>query len=219
MVFRLDLKIFIFLIIFYFTKQIKLYSIIMFFAIIHECSHLLAGIIFKMKIKKISLMPLGLSIEFKIAPEEYNKKILNSNMLQVKKIIIAIIGAITNFIIALVVNYLNIDVNLKQNIIYSNILIGVFNLLPIYPLDGGRVISSILNIFTNKKLSMIYVNYISNVTIFLLSFLSSILIYYSKNIAILFIMVYLWYIIIKENKFYRMKRNLYNLFENKNNLL
>ena len=62
MVFRIDLKIFAFLILFYFTRQIEIYWVIMVFAIIHECSHLLAGLILKMKVKNVTLMPVGLSI-------------------------------------------------------------------------------------------------------------------------------------------------------------
>ena len=45
MKFKIDLKIFIFLIIFLLTRQIEVYATIMFFAIIHELGHLLAGII------------------------------------------------------------------------------------------------------------------------------------------------------------------------------
>ena len=66
MVFRIDLKIIFFLILFYFTKQIKIYSLIMFFAIAHELSHLFAGIILKMKVSNITLMPLGLSVQFNL---------------------------------------------------------------------------------------------------------------------------------------------------------
>ena len=64
--FRIDLKIFIFLIIFYFTKQIEIYAMIMLFALIHELGHLLAGILMGMKPEKIELMPFGVSISFKI---------------------------------------------------------------------------------------------------------------------------------------------------------
>ena len=97
--FRIDLKIFIFLIIFYFTKQIELYAFIMFFAFVHELGHLIAGLIMRMKPEKIELMPFGFSISFKISVEEYNKKIKKGNMLEIKKIIVAIAGPITNFII------------------------------------------------------------------------------------------------------------------------
>ncbi len=40
--FRIDLKIFAFLILFYLTKQIKIYSMMMVFCIIHECGHLVS---------------------------------------------------------------------------------------------------------------------------------------------------------------------------------
>ena len=45
---RIDLKIFIFLALFYFTNQIKIYLIIMFFSIIHELGHIIMGLILKM---------------------------------------------------------------------------------------------------------------------------------------------------------------------------
>ena len=43
--FRIDLKIFIFLVLFYFTKQIELYGYMMFFAFIHELGHLITGLL------------------------------------------------------------------------------------------------------------------------------------------------------------------------------
>ena len=49
MKFRIDLKIILFFILFYFTKQIEIYALMMIFAIIHEIAHLIAGIMLKMK--------------------------------------------------------------------------------------------------------------------------------------------------------------------------
>lgn len=43
--FRIDLKIFLFIILFYCTKQIEAYAMIMFFAILHELGHLVARFI------------------------------------------------------------------------------------------------------------------------------------------------------------------------------
>ena len=77
--FRIDLKIFLFLILFYFTKQIETYVIIIVFAIIHELGHLMAGLIMGMKPEKIELMPYGISISFKLKPKDYNNKILKAN--------------------------------------------------------------------------------------------------------------------------------------------
>ena len=136
MVFRIDLKIFLFLILFYLTKQIEIYSVVMIFAIIHELSHLIAGILLNMKVKRVTLMPVGLSVEFSLSKEDYNSKVLKSNKLEVKRIIIALAGPIINLLIMFITMFLKIDYNFKQTIIYSNFLIAMFNLLPIYPLDG-----------------------------------------------------------------------------------
>ena len=182
MVFRIDLKIFAFLILFYFTRQIEIYWVIMVFAIIHECSHLLAGLILKMKVKNVTLMPVGLSIEFALTEKDYNKKVFKSNMIEVKRIIVAIAGPIANLIVIVIMNFINLNNNITNTIIYSNFLILIFNLLPIYPLDGGRILKSALSLLVNKRNATIYINRISNVVLFLITFLFSILIYYLKNI-------------------------------------
>ena len=137
--FRIDLKIFLFLILFYFTKQIETYVIIIVFAIIHELGHLMAGLIMGMKPEKIELMPYGISISFKLKPKDYNKKILKANLLEIKKILVAIAGPFTNLLIIIFATHLKIELFSNLIIIYANLLLILFNLVPIYPLDGGRI--------------------------------------------------------------------------------
>lgn len=206
---RIDLKIFIFLILFYFTKQISIYAMIMIFAIIHEIGHLLAGLLMGMKPEKIEIMPCGVSISFKINVKEYNKKIKKGNFLEIKKIIVAFAGPITNFIIILIASNLKIDLIKSMIIIYTNFLIMIFNLLPIYPLDGGRILKGILHIILGKRKSEKYTNIISNITVIVITAISSILILYVHNISIFLIDMYLWYLVLKEDKIYKNRQEIY----------
>ncbi len=206
--FRIDLKIFIFLIIFYFTKQIEIYAMIMLFALIHELGHLLAGILMGMKPEKIELMPFGVSISFKIKVEEYNKKIKKGNMLEIKKILVALAGPLTNFIIIIIASNINIDLFKALIIIYTNFLIMIFNLLPIYPLDGGRILKGILHINFGIQKSEFYTNIISKITVTIITILSSVLILYIHNIAIALIDMYLWYLLIKEDIIYKKREKI-----------
>ena len=207
---RIDLKIFIFLVIFYFTKQIELYGLVMLFAILHEIGHLIAGLICGFKPDKIKIMPIGLSISFKIPIEYYNEKIEKSNLLCLKKAMIAIAGPLTNVIIAGIFMFFKFgmyDLD-RLNIVYSNLLICVFNLLPIYPLDGGRILKQLVKLKKGVVYSLKIVHIVQNITIITLTFISSIAILYFKNIAILFVLVYLWILVIKENKIWNIWKAL-----------
>lgn len=206
--FRIDLKIFIFLIIFYFTKQIEIYAMIMLFALIHELGHLLAGLLMGMKPEKIELMPFGVSISFKIKVEEYNKKIKKGNMLEIKKILVALAGPLTNFIIIVITSNINMNLFKALIIIYTNFLIMIFNLLPIYPLDGGRILKGILHINFGIRKSEFYTNIISKITVSIITILSSVLILYIHNIAIALIDMYLWYLVIKEDIIYKKREKI-----------
>ena len=205
---KINLQIFLFIIIFILTHQIEIYAWIMLFAFIHELGHMMAGIFLKLKPKSLNLMPFGISITFET--DEYKK------LIEIKKILIAIAGPLTNLIICLIVSFLHINIETKLLIMYSNILIALFNLIPIYPLDGGRIVKGIIRLKYEKMRSDEIVNKISNILVITLTALSSIIILYLKNIAILFVIIYLWIITINENKKYNLKRKLYSIYHGKN---
>lgn len=213
MKFKIDLKIFLFLILFYFTNQIETYAIIIFFAIIHELGHLITGIALGMIPESIKLMPYGISISFKIIPKDYNKKIGTGNFLELKKIIVAVAGPLTNFFIILIMFNLKIDLLSNFKIIYANLLIIIFNLLPIYPLDGGRILRGVLHIILGKKEAEKYINNISFISLLILTFISGIGIYYLENIAIFFIIIFLWILYINEDIIYKKRLKIYNLIK------
>lgn len=202
---KVNLQIFLFIIIFVLTHQIEIYGWIMLFAFIHELGHMLAGIVLKLKPKALNFMPFGISVTFETY--EYKK------LVELKKMIIAIAGPLTNMAISALTIFLNINIQTKELIIYSNILIAIFNLMPLYPLDGGRILKGIIRLKYKELKSDKIVNRISNILIIILTVIASLMILYLKNIAILFVIIYLWLIIINENKKYNMKMRVYKILQ------
>lgn len=211
--FQIDLKIFIFMVLFCFTKQLGTYSMIMLFAILHEFGHLLAGLLLGMKPEKMEIKPYGVSISFKLTPRDYNQKIKNGNVLEIKKMIVAFAGPLTNLLIIIILLQCNFKIFSQLIMIYANILLILFNLLPIYPLDGGRILQDILHILFGKQKAEKCSNIISFITIIILTIISSIAIYYAQNIAIFFIILFLWGLYIRQDLIYRRKQKIYNLLE------
>ena len=207
---KINIKIFAFALLFYLTKQIEIYAMFMLFALVHELGHLFCGIILGLKPKTLKIMPLGLCIEFKTELEDYNTKVKKSNKLTIKKMIIAMAGPIVNLLIALTLFIININL---EDVIYCNLLIAIFNLLPIYPLDGGRILKNFLKFQKGKKRAIEYTYIISNLVVVIITAISSIAIYYYKNIAIFLIVMYLWGILLKENRRYKISHKAYRMIE------
>ena len=213
MQFKIDLKIFLFLLLFYFTNQIGTYILILAFAVLHELGHLACGLLLGMKLNKMELKPYGVSISFKLNTKDYNSKIGKGNLLEIKKIVVALAGPITNLIIILIALQYNMNVFLGLKIIYSNLLLILFNLLPFYPLDGGRILESVLHIICGKRKAEVYTNRISLITLIIITFVASITIFYVQNVAIFLIIILLWMLHIKEDRVYRRRDKIYKLIE------
>ena len=203
--FRIDLKILIFLIIFYFTNQLSIYLWTMLFCFIHELGHLIMGLILGFKPEKIEMTPFGFFLEFNPTTKKNDKQILKTNIL------VAAAGPLTNLIIIFAILFFNISFIGRDLLVYANLLIFAFNLIPIYPLDGGRILKCILDRFYNDIRVENLINKISNFYIIVLTMIGSIAIYYLKNISILIIIGYLWYLVIKENKKISIKRKTIEL--------
>lgn len=193
---EINLKIIFIIILFLIFKSLDMYLIFLLFVLIHEVAHLIVGILIGGKPQKLYINPLGVSLEI----YSYGKnKSLN-------KILFYLAGPLVNFLLAIIFSYLNIDINLKEEIIYTNLAICFFNMLPIIPLDGGKILKEILGLILGREKSNISVIYFSKMFLAFISLGYSILILEVKNIYILILLVYLWYLFFIEERKYLILR-------------
>ena len=112
------------------------------------------------------------------------------------------------------------DWGTKENFYMKKLifLLLIVNLVPIYPLDGGRILIGILHIIVGKQKADDAINNISMISTILITTIASVLILYLKNIAIFLIVMYLWYLVLKEsNRYLRRKKYIMKILENKTN--
>lgn len=105
--------------------------------ILHEFSHILVANIFKCKFNKFNLGILGANVEI-VDIEE-----LSHN----KQLILYMAGPIFNFCIALIFSllYIFLKNNFVKISIMANLCLGIFNMLPAYPLDGSKICEILLS--------------------------------------------------------------------------
>jgi len=85
--------------------------------------------------------------------------------------------------------------------------------LPILPLDGGKILKEILNKFIGNNRSIEYTLLVSKIFLCIFTYLYSIFIILIKNVYILLLILYLWYLYLQEEK----KYNLIKLLSKKKN--
>lgn len=178
------------------TANFKMYLIFMLLIVIHEIGHLITGYFFHWKLKEIIVLPLGMISKY----SNYLNTPLN------EEIIVASMGIIVQLFFYLIFFKNNSD------FYWCNLIIVIFNLIPIYPLDGSKIINIILNkIFSFKTsyLITIYLSFILNIFILIISLLK-------KDLIVMIIFIPLLINLLKDisnvsitiNKFY-LERFLY----------
>ena len=131
------------------TGYFKNFIFITFIILFHEMGHILMSIYFKWRIDKVVILPFGCITLF----DEYiNRPII-------EEFLITITGPIFQCILFIVDNSLFKEYNL-------NLL--MFNLIPIFPLDGSKIMNIIFNKFFSFKISHILSIIISIILILLL---------------------------------------------------
>jgi stage IV sporulation protein FB len=132
--------------------------------VIHELSHSLMSAKMGFPVHDIVLFPLGGVAQIERLPERPGQEFL-----------MAIVGPLSNVVIAgvlLSIGFLlNVDVNLRLDLahlgwkdvlsylVVTNIGLAVFNLIPAFPMDGGRVLRALLaTVMPHARATAIAVN-------------------------------------------------------------
>lgn len=133
--------------------------VIFFCVVLHELGHALTAQRFGIKTTKITLLPIGGVASLEKMPEQPKQELL-----------VAIAGPLVNVFIALILYFLvpvqsilrlhpmdlleNLNNLTLTNFLFylfiANVGLVVFNLIPAFPMDGGRVLRAFLAMGTNR---------------------------------------------------------------------
>lgn len=207
---KFDIKILLILVIFYITNQLEIYLLLMTFIFFHEIAHLLIGVVLGAKPLTMEIKQIGCSISFRYKLNDYNKKILNGNLVELKKIFIYIAGPLFNLVVGIIALFFSIE----SNIVYINLFIALINIICIYPFDGGRIIKSILHIFLGEKKSYEIILKISNIFFIVLLIFCSIIILKFHNMGIIFGIICIALVKIKYSKEIKTKLKIIDIINN-----
>ena len=167
-------------------KGFILFSIII---LVHEFGHVLMGILFGWKIDKIIILPFGALTVFQ---EDLNRRIF-------EEFLIVIMGPIFQIVFTWILCEFG---NFNRVFDYSMAIL-CFNLLPIYPLDGSKLLNLLLNKIVSFKRS--------HALIIINSFLIILVLIMIKSFDLLFVLIIL-FLILKLFQEVCDHENLFNRF-------
>ncbi len=121
----------------HFIELITLFAIVF----IHECGHAAAAALLGCRVLSIQMLPFG-----GVAVIEDGGKLT-----AYREIVIALAGPLQNILMVGIVLLLSRfqlgDPLFLDYIIQANLLIALFNLLPVLPLDGGKIVQAIVSLW------------------------------------------------------------------------
>ena len=134
-------------IILFFTGYLENILLSFLVVLLHEGAHTVIARLLNYNIENIEIFPFGgvARVEETIALDPRHE------------MLIALAGPVFNFILVIVAfqigQFIEKPHDLLNFFIYTNFIIGIFNLIPIIPLDGGRIIRAYLSFLVGVKRS------------------------------------------------------------------
>ncbi|HVU25298.1 MAG TPA: site-2 protease family protein [Opitutus sp.] len=111
--------------------------------VLHELGHSFTAMHFGIGVRRILLMPIGGMAEFDAIPRQPARELL-----------ITLAGPAVNFVLAAILWFFLPDLESVRTLYspggfifqlwFANLVMGCFNLLPAFPMDGGRIFRAIL---------------------------------------------------------------------------
>ena len=158
--------------------------------LVHELGHIIVSLIFKWKIDKIIILPFGGLTKYN---EIINRPLIEELMVSISGILLQIIFY----------RFIHDYIDYKYFYLINYFII-IFNLIPIYPLDGSKILNVLFNKITSFKNSILLTVIVSYLCIIILSLL---LFNINKLLFMMFIFLFM-----EVNKYYKEKDLIFNKF-------
>ncbi|WP_391116175.1 site-2 protease family protein [Psychrobacillus sp. L3] len=160
-----------FFLFFYLSGEIAVYSILFGSLLFHELGHLFAAKLLGIRVNSCTILPYGGEIKM----EQFSK---NTNTDQ---LLVILFGPFFTFL--LLIFFSLVDLPQKNIMVFIQFVIFCFNLLPVYPLDGGR---ALLLFIPDKYVEVIGFSLFSSLFIFCVS-----LYYFPKALSVTIVFLFL----------------------------
>ena len=206
-IFKINLFTYIFLILSMLAGYFRDIFLVFIILVVHELGHFFLMKVMNIEVNSITIYPYGGMIK--------SNMLVNTNSF---KVILISLGGILYQLLLWIIIYILFNIGLVNSFYYDlffkyNLYIIIFNLIPIYPLDGYKIVNSFFELFISFKHS-IYISFIINIICLVLFFVYLYIYKVSNYFIVVFLLInlinYIKDIKFIINKFY-IERIIYDL--------
>lgn len=182
----IDKSCYIFIIFALLSARFQYVILISILLLVHECGHFFTALFFKWPTERIVFYPFGGVAKF--------SHDINCSLKE--EILVLLMGPIMQLVCYYILISIDMFNNYYQNIMIINYSILIFNLLPIYPLDGGRLLHCFICYFISYDLSFKIIYFISYSLLLIIIFVFI----YNPSINLILIVIILIIKLLKEQR-------------------